>query len=153
VADRLFEAGQLLLFPLQRLAHLQRPGDLPARPLVDRVLEDAVAGGAEARPEGVAAVAADGTARFPFRLQRLRFLGRRDRIGRDGEGLGGDAELLLAAEVVGLVAVAFGEARTAALEERLRRGAEPRPELVFEIAAADRADFFPGRLESLHRLG
>src|SRR5690606_13435136 len=96
-------------------------------------------------------VAPDRPDRLPFRLQRLRLFRGGDRVGGISQSFRCRAKLLLAPQVLLLLALALLVGSRSASEEVLRGCSEPLPELLVSLLAAG-TDGLPLCLERLHRL-
>src|SRR5262249_37347369 len=95
------------------LGEVLGPDDLARREIGVAPCEEAIAGGAEALPDGLLLAAADRTDRLPLRLQRLDGLRGLDPAGRVGERLGTLAQADLPRQVLPARLVLGGEVRLA----------------------------------------
>src|SRR5262245_15938744 len=115
-------------------------------------LEELVGGGAEAVPDFVGLVAADGADRLPLGLPALHLAGGGIPLHRLGEDLGALAERFLLRHVLGPRLLAGGQILAAAREERVRGGAESLAELADGVARR-RAQVLPRLLQLLESRG
>jgi hypothetical protein len=124
--------------------HLGTPLSLAPLALGGRMLEDAVAGVAEARPQLVLDLLVDRADRLPLALQLLDSRRGGAGVGGGAEGLGLLAEGLLAPAVVLALALLLLEVLGAPGVEAVLRRAEALPEPLVVVTAGR-----SGRLSSI----